>query len=647
MSLLQNALARVARKVQQDQLRRQKPVVYVNNETPAQAPPRTALRRVSKEKLRLAKEDMRHIQKKRFQDFFAPLKMPLLRIYDDEIAPYDFARAEANLAAKLRKDRAGLLNTYLNERSIFTKMLDFLVESTPEHLKSSDTVSDPELLASVLQKENAMYTANQYPDVPRYSFAEVPLIPYPLDSESFREYIYTLTHTQFPYRNSSSLASGIIPEILLHTHHLENEEYKPYRSVDTYNYLISFFGYNKFQNFFARGLLLVMAKDGHSPNIHTINELLKICRIHNKKRSLVSTYQVVINYLDLAKKMDLQINLTTWNRIYDCMNNIFFKEAFINKMLVINLPLLDNMCIRILSDYCLTTKSTKEVITFVEKDLRRPDWTKDPRLAGRVLSHLIRTARDDVELQHVFSGLVKEIALDALSLAQMATALLQNRRIFSPSFHLLCIYLAQNLPMLPEVYIALIKGLCLERNSLKIASLAFVVRGVLHDASIHLKLPRENDTADPKSPEKRLEHFPYPIPRANISERYRMLKRLTLTSLTELEAAVIYTNHHSDLSVAMPWQPLSEQEAAAWNKVKETLQAEKTVHTDASDVAASLGLVPPSPPIPDDIISRYQRVNNISIGTFSDLRALHRVERGTHAEFEKELRLRGILRTGT
>ncbi|KAM9886070.1 hypothetical protein OXX79_014426 [Metschnikowia pulcherrima] len=102
------------------------------------------------------------------------------------------------------------------------------------------------------------------------------------------------------YRNSSSLMSGIVPEILLHTHHLENTQFKPFRTVETYNYLI-IFGYEKFQNSFSRELLLVMVHDGHSPNINTINQLMKTCRIHASRRSLVSTYKVVVSYLSLAK----------------------------------------------------------------------------------------------------------------------------------------------------------------------------------------------------------------------------------------------------------------------------------------------------------------------------------------------------------
>lgn len=649
MSLLQNALARVARKVQQEQLlRRQKPAIQAKlNGEPSAAPPRKDLRRVPKEKLRLIREAQSAIQRKRFQKFFEPLNMPLLRVFDDEPKLYDSKRAEANLVAKLRKDNTGLLNAYLNERSTFLKMLNFLVDSTPDYLKDEASVNDPDTLTRILDQENSEYLMNQYPDVPRYSFSEVPPIPHPLTKENFQKYIYTITHTKYPYRNSSSLTSGIIPEILLHTHHLENETYKPFRSAETYNYLIAYFGYNKFQNIFARGLLLVMAKDGHTPNIRTINELLKICRIHRRKRSLVSTYQVVINYLDLAKKMNLQINLTTWNRVYDCIDNIFFKEAFVNKMLTISLPILENMCIRILTDYCLTTKDTGEVITFIEKELRRPMWKKDPRLADRVIHHLILNAKNDTELQKAISTLFEEYAADSLSLVQAASALLRNKRVSSPSFHLVCLYLNQNQPVLPEVFISLIEGLCSDKNSLNIEKLAFILRGILQDASDSLKLPLETEPNIPETIEKEFPHFPYPIPRANMSERYRILKRLSVNLLTEFEAAVIHANHQFDLSIPMPWQPLSNEEITQWETFKSKIRSQKDVHENLIDLTKHLGLIPPREPISQDVILRYQRVNNISIGTSSDLRLLHKLDNGFEENLEKELKERGILKACT
>lgn len=644
MSLLQNALLRVARKVQQEKLlRRQVPAIQAKADSQPEAdPPRRALRRAPKEKLRLVRKAQSALQRKRFQKFFEPLNMPLLRIFDDEPRDYDTKRAEANLVLKLRKDNSGLLNTYLNEKSVFTRMLNFLVDSTPEHLKDSASVNDPDTLGRVLDQENSEYLKNQYPDVPRYSFHEVPQIPNPLTKENFQKYIYILTHSKFPYRNSSSLTSGIIPEILLHTHHVDNKTYKPFRSVETYNYLISYFGYNKFQNIFARGLLLVMAKDGHPPNINTINELLKICRIHRRKRSLVSTYQVVINYLDLAKRMNLQINLTTWNRVYDCIDNIFFKEALVNKMLAISLPILENMCIRILTDYCLTTKNSDEVITFIEQELRRPNWKKDPRLADRVLYHMIVNAKSDAELQTAIDHLFDDFATDSLSLNQAACALLRNKKISTPSFHLICLYLSRSQAALPEVFISLIEGLCTDKNSLNIEQLAFILRGILADASVSFNLPLESIV--PETIEREFTHFPYPIPRANMSERYRILKRLSVNRLTELEAAVIHANNLFKLSIPMPWQPLSDQEAARWESLKIKIRELVNVHKDVSELLSSLGLLPPLEPISDEVILSYQRVNNISIGTSSDLRVLNKLEDGFEEDLERELKERGIIK---
>lgn len=643
MNLLQSALARVARKALGGQpLRREKPLVFSDTgASPAPSPSKVRVPRVSKEKLRLSRSNGSNVRKLIFRSFFKPLNMPNLKIYDDDAEPYDTNRAEANLAAKLRKDSVGVLNTYLSEKLTFTKMLDLLVDNTPSYLKNGDAVKDPDELARVLKKENSEYLSDQYPNVPRYSFSEIPSIPDPLTKKSFQEYIYTLTRCNFPYRNSSSLTSGLIPEILLYTHHLDNERFKPYRSVETFNYLISFFGYTKFQNFFARGLLLVMAKDGHTPNIHTINELLKICRIHNKRRSLVSTYQVVINYLNLAARLNIPINLTTWNRVYDCIDNIFFKEALINKMMVLKLPVLENMCIRILTDYCSTCQSTEEVISFVENDLKRPQWRKDPRLAERVLYHGISRARSDKELQKIIDGLYQEIAVDGLTLYQASWALQSNKQIFSPAFHQLCMYLDSRVTKIPENYVALIKGLCLERNTFNIDKAAFVLRGVIHDASINLKLPLENEELSVEEIEANY-HFPFSIPKMGSNERYRILKRLTQNQLLGLEVAIIYANHTKKKRIPMPWHGLTDKEILKWEAFKQHLNECSGVHKNALDIAGEVGLLPASPPTPDEIVYKYQRHNHYGMGSSTDSRLLHRLENGFDEEFQKEMKSRGL-----
>lgn len=643
MNLLQNALARVARKALRGQpLRREKPLVYSNSRvSPAPSPSRVRVPRVSKDRLRLGRSNGSNLRKMIFRSFFKPLNMPNLKIYDDESTPYDYERAEANLAAKLRKDNVGVLNTYLSEKLTFSKMLDLLVDMTPTYLKNGEAVKNTEELARVLKKENSEYLSDQYPNVPRYSFSEIPPIPEPLTKKSFQEYIYTLTRCNFPYRNSSSLTSGLIPEILLYTHHLENEKFKPFRSVETFNYLIAFFGYNKFQNFFARGLLLVMAKDGHTPNIHTVNELLKICRIHNKRRSLVSTYQVVTNYLNLAARLDIPINLTTWNRVYDCIDNIFFKEALINKMMVLKLPILENMCIRILTDYSSTCQSTDELISFVENDLKRPQWREDPRLGERVLQHAISRAANDDELQKIIDGLYQEVIVDGLTLYQASWALQNNKLIFSPTFHLFCMYLALKSEKIPENYIALIKGLCNERNTLNIEMTGFILRGVIHDASTHLKLPLE--TKEP--PTKELDtnnYFPFPIPRMGSNERYRILKRLTQNDLLGLEVAIIYYNHTTKKSIPMPWQGLTEMEILEWEKLKQHLNECSDKHKNARVIAGEIGLLPASPPTPDEIVYKYQRHNHYVMGSSTDSRLLNRLENGFDEGFQKEIRIRGI-----
>lgn len=642
MNILQSALARVARKVRLDPLLRRdkRAALPTRDASPAPAPPSPSNNRASASKLQASSAQSGNLRRLIFQNFLRPLDMPRLRIYDDTIT-YETDRAEANLAAKQRKDNTGLLSTYLTEKSAFTRMLDLLVARTPAHLKDSQSIKSPGELALVLEKEHLDYMSHRYVNVPKYSFGEVPPMPEPLTKETFREYIYTLTQCTFPYRNSSSLTSGIIPEILLYTHHLENDSFKPYRSVETFNYLIAYFGYNKFQNYFARGLLLVMAKDGHTPNTHTINELLKICRIHSKKRHIVSTYLVVTNYLNLAEKLNIPANLTTWNRLYDCIDNILFKETFINRMMLVNLPVLENMCVRILADYCLTCTNTGEAIGFVENDLRRPFWKKDPRLAERVLHYAVANAKSDKELQTVIDGLFNEIAIDGLSLKQIANALQGSRKLSLPSLHLLYIHLSLDVEKLPENYVALIKGLCADLKNYNIHKAALVLRGIINDACIDLRLPL--DPEDIKESEKKVSTFPFPIPTISGCERYRILKRLTQTNLIDFEAAVIFANNTQDTKIAMPWKALSDDELAEWVTLKLQLATLNNVHANIRQIAADIGLLPAGPRIPDEIVHWYQRMNYSAMGHTTELRLLNRLENGFDKEFLDELKERGIL----
>lgn len=655
MSSIKDALARVSRVIlRYDQVRSaNKPLVLLPTRPSAPAQPRHIQKppreRIPKHEMDKVRPHLKGFLRKRYQKFLEPLDMPQLKIYDDGLPKYDVLRAEHILANKKSSDRQQIFANYLEEKHNFEKMMNLLVELTPRDLMDKNTVENLTSLTHVLKREELQFRATRYDHIPRYHFHEVPPIPQPLTQESFQEYIYFLTHLKMLYRNSSSLMSGIVPEILLHTHHLENTQFKPFRTVETYNYLIKFFGYEKFQNSFSRELLLVMVHDGHSPNINTINQLMKTCRIHASRRSLVSTYKVVVSYLSLAKKLDLSLNLATWNRVYDCIHNIYLKEAFLNKMLAVCLPVLNNMCIQILNDYCETTHDTAEVITFMELDLRRPNWRNDPRMAEKVLRHRVKHMTRNEELSSIFE-LWLQIATDAVSLKVLLSAIDENPHFTHTSFLALCTYVQlskDTTSVAPENYSRLLKMLCENKENYDISVVNLIVRGIVHcDATKTLNLPTEViKYEDPsKARRKQTAFFPYHIPKGHFGENYRIIKRLSYASLIMLEAKVLYANRKLQARrLKSPWVPLAQKDRLAWESIMEQIKTQTRFWEDTPEKAESVGfVVSKTPQASKDVITAYEKHNSVQMRVSHEISTVKKLREGFDKCLEREMRERKI-----
>lgn len=562
--------------------------------------------------------------------------MPDLKIYT-ESPEYNVERAEANLAAKKSSDRIDIFNNFLSERFAFNKMLDFLVDLTPQYLRSAETIGDLNSLTRVLNEEQTNFSRNRY-KVPRYFFHEVPPIPKPLTKESFQEYIYFLTHLNIVYRNSSSLTSGIVSEILLYTHNVENEQFKPFRSAQTYNYLIKYYGFDKFQVSFARYLLLVMYQDGHQPDIDTINELLKICRVHVKRRALSSTYKVITRYLAVAKKHDIQVNLLTWNRVYDCIDNVLLKEHFVNKIVSVNLPVLKNLSLQILSDFCNTTRDPHAVENFVETDLRQKNWKCDPRIADKVLHHRIINLQSNAEFGELWNGLIQEVALDGVTLKTILNGIFANPNFSHRTLLALRVYvhLSQKVTVLPEVLAKLVTKICENEDNLDVKGVNSLVRKLVHiDAVEHLNL-----TIEIVEYESRLEGKKKPLPTATIPEHYKIMKRLTRYHLVDLEAKCIYVNDKTSSRkvVPMPWEPTTEEDKETWKQQKSYLESLNWTESDFS----KLSLKPATRKVPERHITRYRKsiYNRITIN--HDINLVRKLERGLDQDIEQKMRERNI-----
>lgn len=658
---LKDALARVTRVARHMELLR---LAKPPQQTVA-PPPQPAKKRLRpyreytpRDQLSQLRPHLRGFQKKRYQQFLQPLDMPQLRIYDDSLPKYNRTRAEANRAARMSPNRIDVFNNFLHDRYLFEKMLDLLVELTPPHLKLAEVANNPAALASVLEEEHTSYLALRF-DVPRFHFHEVPPMPSPLTKESFHQYIFYLTHLRVLYKNSSSLTAGIVPEVLLYTHHLHNTEFQPFRLIETYNCLIKYFGYDKFQNSFARGLLLVMAKDGHRPNIDTINELLKVCRIHANRRFLVSTYKVVFNYLALAKRLGLQVNLTTWNRVYDCIDNIFLKEMFVNRISAISLPLLKNFCNCLVEDYAKTTTRTEDVIEFVEQDLHRPRWKSDPRMVDKVIYHKTKHLASNNDLAGIWD-FMDGAAVDAISYKALVNAICANPNFTHKTYLLLGTYarMKRTLSPTPEIFAKLLGVLCKNEDCYDIAAVNFLVRGLVHDDAVSaLALPVENtkdementkdeltDTKDELASEKkRPTGFPYAVPRFPIGEHYKIMKRLTQHHLIELEGKMIYlANVEPNAQHKITWEPLSDDESHHWHRILAQVTADDAYWECCDEKAAKVGLCASSREVPPHIVASYTNLNKVNMGISLNVNLIQKISMGIDKHTEKEMRERNI-----
>lgn len=568
-------------------------------------PPQTNL---SKKELQKRKKHLNGYQRKVFQDFLKPVNIPNLKIFEPEPRPFDADLAKSNWKAKTSQNNVMRYNSFLENRMAFTKMLDLLVELTPAHLLESANDQD---LSRNTKSEN-------HPKSPRYWFTELPPMPEPLTLESFKDYIYFLTHTKVLYKNSLSLMSGLIPDILLYTHKPTNTKYKLVRSTDTYNYLIKYFGFDKNQSSFARELLLVMKHDGHQINIDTINNLLMLCLIHANIRTTTNTHHIVIKYLRLSKELGIEINLKTWTRVYDLIKNIFFKEMFISKLGTINLPILPSLGLRILEDFGETTKNTEDVITFIESDLRLKDWQSHARFSNKVLFHRAKHVAED-QLDDFFNKFCTNHTQgwDDHSPRYVLQGLQQNANIEEKFLVMLGVYcrlVTSASEEAPEVFQKILLVLLSNKEQYDYEQLSHILRGVIHDATNKLVLPSEVGDGSGKP------------------ESYKILRRMVGLQMNQFEG-ILQESASNPIPIH---EPLSGPEIDMWHELRKKICQ---IRISRGEIEKLLQLVK-KPQLADG--KKYQHVQR---GKINDARARQRVSRlemGLEAYVEQEMKVRNL-----
>ncbi|CUM66395.1 uncharacterized protein PRCAT00004059001 [Priceomyces carsonii] len=646
MSSIRDAITRVARSVRKMELSRAEKVVEPLVRSNALGVPKIIEmedRSFSKNELKEFRPLITDYQRKRYKDFLLPLKMPNLKTFNHSTSQFDERLAKSNWVKKRSKDPYNVLEALRMDRQSFEIMINYLVEITPEHLKLKLS-NNQNILNSIMVQQEEQDQQNKFP-ITKHVFDEIPPMPHPLTKESFQKYIYRLTHLKYYYRNSLSLENGIIPEILLHTHKLSNDEFKPYRSVHTYNYLIKFFGYDKNQSSFAREMLLVMNKDGHKPNTDTINSLLKLCQIHSHIRSTTNTYQIIMKYLKLSQILNIEINLTTYNRVYDSISNIFLKEIFLNRIASIPLPVLRNLILRIIDDYLKTTTDTKQLTTFIEDDLGT-NWQEDGKIFNKLVLHkginlssnqqiteLVQFALDNnpdqYTIKYLMEGVVKNSQLkDKMNALMIIYA--KTSRMFAFS-------------EVPVVYRYLMSAII--KSDYPISIVIYLIRGLVYDSTTKLGLPVEI-----------IRYGSYQTQ----PENYRIVKRIVGFDLCRIEAQMQPSEEssgcrsRSSRSSRQPWSASSSSssldfvlwaapETKQWTKLLSELAAiDPHLSSLVEDILKSLQIKGPNP-VSQPAQKRYLQQQKANIAHARARDRLNRLEKGSQLYIEHQLSSRNLV----
>lgn len=347
------------------------------------------------------KDLVRNHEKQRYREFLKPVEMNSLKIFRDDKIPYKLESAKHRWMVENTTNSLAIYESFVDNQNHFNKIIDLLIELTPETLFPKTDYNYNKIINDYESSRSRL----KY-DVPKYYFKPVPQFNEITSIKQFEEYIYTLTNTKFLFNNASSM-NGVVNDILLYTHNLDNTNFKRLRTVNTYNNLIKWYGYDKNQGLFARSILISMKKDGVDPNIETINTLLKSMRLGIRGYS--NKYMLIVQYLQLCKQYGLKTDLVTWSRIYALLGNVYLKEIFLNKISIMNLPITKELIYLIVDDYM---KFGTDIESFIETDLKLNEWKNDSKLVNKVNYFKIvnggkisNNNKDDHGLQYVLKGI--------------------------------------------------------------------------------------------------------------------------------------------------------------------------------------------------------------------------------------------------
>ena len=319
-------------------------------------------------------------QRREFQDYLKPLGISNHKLFN-EGKIFDEAEAQRNWKLKTSSENLIMFKNYFDNKPFMEEILSLMIELTPPDLFHDRNEASYIKVLKDFERQNG---ANKF-HVDRYYFHDIPAIP--TTNPEFEHYIYFLTHSNIMYADLSSM-NGIVNDVLLYTHNLDNNQFKSLRTVNTFNWMIKYYGLNKNQSSFARSLLLVLNKDGKLANIDTYNTLLKMIAMNS--RSISNHYKLIVKYLKLIKNLNLHIDLRTWNIVYSLITDYYLKEMYLSQLSLINLPITRELVYKILDDYTKLDPGQDKVIEFLNNEVNYKSWAQDSKILNKVIYYHIK-----------------------------------------------------------------------------------------------------------------------------------------------------------------------------------------------------------------------------------------------------------------
>ncbi|KAH3685771.1 hypothetical protein WICPIJ_003234 [Wickerhamomyces pijperi] len=215
--------------------------------------------------------------------------------------------------------------------SLAKQIILTLEEITPKAQSYSDTspiaINDASLKRFQAQH---MYQTQIYHELPTLpNFNNDPLL--------FEQYIHTLTHSTFHYKNSSKF-NGVIPKMLKNLFHPLNSNTLKLRTLSSYNSYIHFFSL-KSDMATAREMLLQMRSEGAPANITTYNILLMNVLKSSNIPHKANHYKLALKYLKSMSVERVNADVSTWNIIQKILKDDISKINLIRKRSSLNIPL--------------------------------------------------------------------------------------------------------------------------------------------------------------------------------------------------------------------------------------------------------------------------------------------------------------------